>query len=159
MERRPHLQFHSTVYSQEHRKLHTKSLKLTSFFFNFVVFRTQGLNFEVKADESIFTCTKSKIFKYNYNLDYHIDKIKSNSALKLESQPDHFVAYSKLFNKELVSVETKGVKNKETYVADSTISFYGVKPTVTHAEVSANVVKYSVASKGRKYYQCCQFKS
>lgn len=112
------------------------------------VAKSAGLNINIKADEKIFTDTTAQIVTYKYSVDYQVDKVKSSSVLKFEAQPNHLVAYAKVFDKELLNIESKKQKNKDSYVVDTTYSVYGLKTTVTHTEVSPTTIKHTVARKG-----------
>lgn len=53
-----------------------------------------------------------------------------------------------MFDKELVNVDSKLQLNKESQIADTTVSLLGVKPVVSHLEIkNFNTLKYVATRK------------
>lgn len=86
--------------------------------------------------------------QYSETIDWKVADSKHASGILVELTLHELKVIAKLFNKELVNVDSKLQLSKESQVADTTVSLLGVKPVASHLEIkNFNTLKYVATRK------------
>lgn len=107
---------------------------------------SKGFDMDIKAAEEVTMQTKN--LGYDLKVHYKLDKLEheSHASAKLNMKEAELVL--KMFNYDLINVNSKLQLSKDNQVADTTISVHGLKPLVTHFEVKdLNTMMFTLSKK------------
>lgn len=127
---------------------HFKGTKLEKGYKVYADLNAKSKGFDLEFDASETIVVSMEELSYDYKVKYHLDKTKSDSELKAKLSQKEAELLLKMFNKELLQVDSKLQLSKQNQVVDTTMSAYGMPPSVHHFELKDfNTMKYTAARK------------
>lgn len=106
----------------------------------------KGFDMDIKISEHV--SLQLQDVAYIAKMKYHMDKAKSESEFIVKLNTKEAELKMKMFNKDLLHVNSKLQLSKDKQVVDTVMSSYGVKPLVAHLELKdLNTLIYTLAKK------------